>query len=221
MVSRRRSIGGTFAGFMVLLVALGFLAAPFGAANAKEVQVRRDVHVYLLRGLMNIWSLGLDDLSDQIRAHGIATTVGNHLDASDMAADAIAGYKKGVRHIILIGHSWGGNAAVDVADALNKEHIPVDLIVLFDPSFGKAVVPRNVRKVVNFYIPSGLGFAAVGSKKFTGKVENIDEENNPDIDHLNIEKNKALHAKTIKLILSAIGSRPRAPAPMSAPQASK
>jgi hypothetical protein len=205
MVSRR-ALGGTFA----VLMTFALFGALSGSADAAEM--RRDTHVYLLRGAMNIWSLGLDDLADEIRQHGIQATVGNHLDASDMAAEALAGYRKGVRHIILIGHSWGANAAVDVAADLSKAKVPVDLIVLFDPSAGRAVVPRNVRKVVNFYIPTGLGYAAVGAK---GQVQNIDEENNPDVGHLNIEKNKKLHAQTIRLILAAIGGSRRVPPPAS------
>jgi pimeloyl-ACP methyl ester carboxylesterase len=189
MVSRR-ALGGTFA----VLMTFALFGALSGSADAAEM--RRDTHVYLLRGAMNIWSLGLDDLAD----------------ASEMAAEALAGYRKGVRHIILIGHSWGANAAVDVAADLGKAKVPVDLIVLFDPSAGRAVVPHNVRKVVNFYIPSGLGYAAVGAK---GQVQNVDEENNPDIGHLNIEKNKKLHAQTIRLILAAIGGSRRVPPPAS------
>src|ERR1700680_849368 len=37
--------------------------------------------VFLLRGLMNVFSLGMDDLAERIKADGIPATVTNHADA--------------------------------------------------------------------------------------------------------------------------------------------
>ena len=70
-------------------------------------------HVYLLRGLLNIFSLGMDDLAAKLQARGVAATVHNHADWQGIADDIAAKYKAG-KHgpVILIGHSLGADAVM-------------------------------------------------------------------------------------------------------------
>jgi pimeloyl-ACP methyl ester carboxylesterase len=68
--------------------------------------------------------------------------------------------EKAAAHIMLIGHSWGGSAAVLLARELNRVGIPVMLTVQVD-SVAKlwqtdAVIPENVAAAVNFYQPHGI-----------------------------------------------------------------
>src|SRR5262245_16456883 len=76
----------------VLAVALSL--APIGTASAQDIaatekpaaapksatkrsqqpQVSNAAHVYLLRGLLNIFSLGMDDLANKINARGVRAT---------------------------------------------------------------------------------------------------------------------------------------------------
>jgi hypothetical protein len=62
--------------------------------------------------------------------------------------------------IILYGHSWGGAGAIALADALEKEGIPVLLTVQVDSvsrwGSNDRIIPANVAQAVNYYQPSGL-----------------------------------------------------------------
>src|SRR5215831_10372487 len=51
-----------------------------------------DAHVYLLRGVLNIFSLGLDDIAERLRQQGIPATVSNYLFWSSVADEAAADY---------------------------------------------------------------------------------------------------------------------------------
>src|SRR5579872_6125134 len=43
-------------------------------------------HVYLMRGLLNIFSLGMDQLAAEIQSHGISADVYNHTVADSVVA---------------------------------------------------------------------------------------------------------------------------------------
>ena len=62
--------------------------------------------------------------------------------------------------IILYGHSWGGAESIALADALEKDGIPVLLTVQVDSvsrwGSNDRIIPANVAKAVNYYQPSGL-----------------------------------------------------------------
>jgi thioesterase domain-containing protein len=58
--------------------------------------------------------------------------------------------------VVLIGHSLGANATFDVASELNKQNIPVELIVTFDATRPQPV-PKNVMHLINFYQENGFG----------------------------------------------------------------
>ncbi|MGD9924845.1 MAG: hypothetical protein AB7V13_25860, partial [Pseudorhodoplanes sp.] len=48
------------------------------APAAKSVKVKTDTRVYLLRGLLNVFSLGMDTLQERLTAMGIEAEVFNH-----------------------------------------------------------------------------------------------------------------------------------------------
>jgi len=52
----------------VFALAIGIVAA-FGAARAAQPQPR--AHVYLLRGLLNVFSLGMDTLAEELKGRGL------------------------------------------------------------------------------------------------------------------------------------------------------
>ena len=90
-------------------------------------------HVYLLRGLMNIFSLGMDTLSEELNRRGVYATVHNHTEWQSLADQAAAKYKAGTEGpIVLIGHSLGADAVMEMADYLGRKGIPVALVVPFD-----------------------------------------------------------------------------------------
>src|SRR6516165_3664716 len=59
-------------------IALLLLALPIGTpANAVPAQAGTGAHVYLLRGVLNVFSLGLDEIAAKLQAQGIPVTVVN------------------------------------------------------------------------------------------------------------------------------------------------
>ena len=106
-------------------------------------------HLYVLLGLGNN-SPGLSEFGSRMGQRGIQTTVRNYGDWQALAQEAIQQYKSGrLRSIMLVGHSLGGSAAVEMAAELGRAGIPVQLVVTLDPVGGSEVSP-NVRRSVNF-----------------------------------------------------------------------
>ena len=60
-------------------------------ANAAQPQPR--AHVYLLRGLLNIFSLGMDSLSEELKGRDVDATVHGYSEWQTLADQAAADYK--------------------------------------------------------------------------------------------------------------------------------
>jgi len=163
--------------------------------------------IFLFRGLANIFSLGLDALHDELAKRGVESTVLNY-NGWQMAAQQIEDrYRtdKNALPVIVMGHSFGADVTLELAAELKKHGIPVSLIVEFDAVTEK-IVPSNVRHVINFYEPEGIGLKLVGEPGFSGRIDNVDlSRSDPDINHLNIEKAEKLHARAIAAVLAALG----------------
>ncbi|MGY3692611.1 hypothetical protein ACVIGA_002691 [Bradyrhizobium sp. USDA 3240] len=166
-------------------------------------------HVYLFRGLLNVFSLGMDDLAAQLRAAGIAADVANHAQWRGVADEIIAKYRGGQRGpIVLVGHSLGADAVMSMAEYLGQMGVPVALVVPFDGTSPHAAT-ANVARVLNLFkhesdrISRGPGFR--------GELTNF-KVPDVNVDHFNIDKSAALHSLVIRKIRS-IGSgvaRPKA-----------
>ena len=159
-------------------------------------------HVYLLRGLLNIFSLGMDTLADELNRRGVYATVDNHADWESLADSAAANYKAGKEGpIILIGHSLGADAVMEMAAYLGRRDVPVALVVPFDGTASFAA-SSNVARVLNlsqhYWMSRGPGFH--------GSLINVDLRSDPNIDHLNIDKSPRLHARVIAEVLAIVGS---------------
>jgi pimeloyl-ACP methyl ester carboxylesterase len=106
-------------------------------------------HLYVLLGLGNN-SPGLSEFGSRMAQRGIPTTVRNYGDWPALAQEAIQQYKDGrLRSIMIVGHSLGGGAAVEMAAELGQAGVPVQLVVTLDP-VGGSQVSSNVRRSVNF-----------------------------------------------------------------------
>jgi len=139
------------------LVVCAFLAWPdhgYGRSRAHTgSQSRGGSHLYVLLGLGNN-SPGLSEFGSRIGRRGMPTTVRNYGDWPALAQEAIEQYRSGrLRSIMIVGHSLGGSAAVDMAAELGRAGVPVQLVVMLDP-VGGSQVPSNVRRSVNF-LPRG------------------------------------------------------------------
>lgn len=166
--------------------------APFvGAAQtmrrAPAVQVEQ-AQIYLIRGLFGVFSTGMDQMAAQLKAQGYSNvSLWSWTDVDQITADIIQGHQAGDNaHIILIGHSLGSNAVVQIADRLAAQSIPVDLAVTFDITEGLRV-PLNVERFINFYQNNGFGRPALEPAGFTGEFSNINLSGQTQLDHGNID----------------------------------
>ncbi len=195
--------------------AVGLLAASMTLALGSKSSVAEPrAHVYLLRGLMNIFSLGMDTLAEELTRRGVYATVYNHTQWQALADQAAARYKAGQEGpIIIIGHSLGADAVMEMSAYLDRKGVPVALAVPFDGTQSFAA-SANIQRVLNLtqrdyaYMRRGPGFK--------GTLVNLDVSSDPSIDHLNIDKSPRLHARVISEVLAVVGShRGVPPAPGS------
>lgn len=207
----KRPARNSLAGVVLVVFTLVFAALTGStSASAASRSGKRPGHVYLMRGVLNVFSLGMDQLAYKLEAAGVTATVSNHAAWSNIADDIIAGYRAGNREpVILIGHSLGANATISVARKLAGFGIPVALIVNFDPT-SPDPVPPNVRQIVNYYVPAGWGQAVAADTRFKGNLVNVNE--NATDNHFSIDKSDDLHRKTIARVLQVVSApRPRTP----------
>ncbi|MCX5570719.1 hypothetical protein [Kaistia nematophila] len=181
-------------------------------------KVNRDPQVYLFRGLANVFSLGMDDMSKELRAQGVQNEVLNHANWPRIAAEITAKYKadpKGTRPIILIGHSLGANAVLVMSQQLVRNGVPVDLVVTFDPTTSGPITP-GVRRYLNLYQSNNGWSSALDVPAGAGKrVVNSDVRKRTDIkaqlSHFDIDKNRVLHQQVVAEIVRLTGARPKQP----------
>ncbi len=197
------------------LTTLGMLVVGLFALGTNPGAAESRAHVYLLRGLMNIFSLGMDTLAEELNRHGVYATVHGYSDWPSLADRAAADYKAGKEGpIILVGHSLGADAVMEMGAYLGRKGIPVALLVPFDGTKSFAA-SDNVARVLNLtqrdyaYMRRGPGFR--------GTLANIDVSSDPSIDHINIDKSPRLHARVISEVLAVVGGhRAAAPGPKPA-----
>ncbi|HMM92271.1 hypothetical protein [Bradyrhizobium sp.] len=201
---------GSWSRLHAIAIAL-LLLLPIGARSAlaqpNSAQAASTAHVYLLRGVLNIFSLGLDDIAAQLRAQGIPVTVANFASWSSLADDAARGYKSGrIKTIILVGHSSGATALPDMVARLDQLGAPVTLAIGLDSVF-RTKLSGRVGRYVNFYIANGNGEPVARTAQLQGKLENINVQNVPGVGHMSIEKNQIMQRKVIAEIDAVVFGR--------------
>lgn len=186
-----------------LLMLLPLAAGTAGAATATP-----GAHVYLLRGVLNIFSLGLDDIAYKLQRQGITVTVSNYLSWSSLADEAAAEYKSGrIRTIVLVGHSSGATALPDMVARLDRLGAPVKLAIGLDLVFQTSVA-GHVGRYLNFYVANGGGTQVGRTNQFRGNLENVDV-GGMGVGHLSIDKSEAMQRKVIAAIDSVVLSHAR------------
>jgi hypothetical protein len=190
-----------------ILIAFVLLGSPVAVRAATPVAPATGAHVYLLRGVLNIFSLGLDEIAAKLRAQGIPVTVANFVSWSSLADEAAAEYRKGrVRNIILVGHSSGATALPDMVARLGKLGAPVKLAIGLDSVFRTKLAGRAER-YINFYVASGAGEPVTPTEDFHGALENVDVQSVPGVGHLSIDKNQIMQQRVISAIDAVVFSR--------------
>jgi hypothetical protein len=186
---------------------LAFLAGPVAAAPQNPAST---THVYLLRGVLNIFSLGLDDIADRLKAQGIPVTVANFVLWSSLANDAAEGYRSGlIKTIVLVGHSSGATALPDMVARLSQLGVPVKLVIGLDSVF-RTRLAGSAEHYINFYVGSGAGEPVTRTADFRGKLDNVDV-GGTGVGHLTIDKNLMMQQKVIAAIDSVVFGRQRTP----------
>ena len=163
--------------------------APLPQAAVKVTAPRG--RVYLFRGVAGlIYSRGMDELAARIRRTGIAASVDTYLLWRSVVGDVIRDYRRDPQPITLIGHSMGGDSALDIAETLNEAHIPVSLLVTYDPPRIADDVPPNVERYINIFQSSNFmgGGNVVQGSRFHGHYASYNLKDHTEIVHINIEK---------------------------------
>lgn len=162
-------------------------------ANCAKMAPSKQGEVYFLRGLANIFSLGLDVMATRVTEDGLRNCVFNHHHWNTLAGDLIAKNALGQISypIIIVGHSLGANVAPLLATKLGAHNIPVSYVVMLDPVEAEPVGP-NVTEVVNYYLPKHKETRIFAAEGFTGTIENINVHIRGGINHFNIDENPAI-----------------------------
>ena len=159
-----------------------------------------ETRVYLLRGWFGVFSAGIDKMAEDLRAKGIKAEAIGHLEwkamADKIASDRAAGASG---PLVLVGHSQGGNNVVDMARELEKQAIPVDLLVTIAPWLQEPV-PANVVRAINYYQSPGWGSPLVADSGFKGELSNINVAGDLGILHINIDKDARVQAAILGAI---------------------
>lgn len=169
------------------------------ASVATTVATEPHGRIFLLRGLLNVFSLGMDTLARKIRAKGLPAQVTNFTNWRGFATVLVSQYRtdKSLAPVVIIGHSLGADSSIDMANYLGANGVPVRLVVTFDGVHDGHVVGRGIAEVINYYKADGVGKTIAAGASFTGTLTNVDVSDRKGIDHLNIEKSPALQAEVL------------------------
>jgi pimeloyl-ACP methyl ester carboxylesterase len=186
---------------------------------AKKSRFIRDGHVYCILGWLGVWSRGMDVIAQRADSElGVeAMSLGNPewvKLAAFVRAEHQAGRWSGP--LVLVGHSIGADDQIRVATRLNEGNIPVDLLLLIDPTI-PPMIPPNVKHCVNLFkshpgldtIPAFRGIPVRAASPSRTLVENIDLRHTNVgfdtrmIDHFNIAKIKGVQDMALAEIAKA------------------
>lgn len=199
----RRNLLAALAGAALALPSGALAKTP--AKPGKGADAPRNADVYLLRGFGNIFSTGIDEIGTELQSAGVDAHVEGH-GAWRLVLNRIVAnqQKNGTAPVILIGHSLGANAVIQIAEALEKRGIAVQYMATFAAT-GPDPLPGNIRRVVNFYFSEhGWGRPLVPGPRFSGKLDNRDFSGVREVGHFNIEKQRPLQAEVVRDVLKIV-----------------
>jgi hypothetical protein len=163
---------------------------------------KAETRVYLLRGWFGVFSTGLDSLAAELRSKGIKTETVGHLAWKTTVANIIKDHASGKSGpLILVGHSQGANNVIDMSRLLQRENIPVDLLVTLAPAM-QGPIPGNVVRAINYYNSPGWGAPVTADAGYHGKLTNINLGGDIGIYHMAIDKNPKIQVEIERAILA-------------------
>ncbi len=181
--------------------------APVRASAADKIS-----QVYLIRGFLGVFSTGLDELARELNGRDIRSEVFSYVTAGSHTANirkAYASNPRSLRHIVIVGHSFGADAALHMAAELGRHGIKVDLVVTIDPTVSGPLSP-SVRNYLNYYLSKNvLGKRLSGSGASSRSVTNIDIRTRPNIvedgtGHWTMTTNKIILREVRQKVLRAV-----------------
>jgi hypothetical protein len=154
-----------------------------------------DSRVILLRGWFGVFSTGLDEIAEALKAKGIRAEVASHLYWKTAADEIVRERVEGKTDaLVLVGHSQGANNVIDMARVLEAHNVPVALLVTLAP-YRQNPVPANVIRAINYYQSSGWGAPVTAEPGFHGKLSNIDVREDSTVSHINIDKSARIQGE--------------------------
>ena len=141
----------------------------------------------------------------------IGAKVYGHLNGSAVRSRIVQQYTQSKKRkpVVLVGHSFGGNAALEVAAQLEKVNIPVALVITVDATRA-GPLSGNVKSYVNYFFPAnGLGVPIKpGSGVPQSRIRNIDLRERADVagvgdNHLSVTHNAAIQGEIMAAIKRA------------------
>jgi thioesterase domain-containing protein len=183
MVQRKKT-----ASVLLAIVAAIVISACFNMRAEAQQGVRG--RAYLFYGLIPQIDWGMDELAQRINRGGIAANNYSHASWRSVADQAISDYRRDPKPIAVVGHSIGGNSAVQFAQALGAAHVPVSLLITYDPNRGGDSIPANVHRYINLYQSSNIlgGGDLPPGAGFRGHYASYNLKDRSEIIHVNLDK---------------------------------
>lgn len=190
-----------------ILTGVASLAGACLLSRPVVAQARRPAEVFLLRGgVVGIFSTGMNDIGNELQQRGVDAVVQGHTSWSSVARRIITDREKyGRSPVVLVGHSFGADAVVKIAEVVRREKIPVDMLISLAAT-NPDPVPANVRRAVGYYFSEhGWGLPLVAGPGFRGKLSNRDYSGTTEVGHFNIDKQRSVQNEILQLVLWSAG----------------
>jgi len=175
-----------------ILAALSIVMGAVTTGQAQQQNTAEHVRgrAYLFYGLIAAIDWGMDELAQRINRSGIAATTNSHMSWRSVADQAIGDYRRDPKPIAVIGHSIGGDSAVQFAEALEAAHVPVSLLVTYDPTRAAGRIPANVERYINLFQSSNIlgGGDLTPGHGFHGHYASYNLKDRSEIIHVNLDK---------------------------------
>jgi hypothetical protein len=180
-------------GKQITAVLAGVLIAICLATAGKAQQPNADHargRAYLFYGLIAAIDWGMDELAARINRGGVAASTNSHMSWRAVADQAISDYRRDPKPIAVVGHSIGGDSAIQFAQALGSARVPVSLLITYDPNRGAGSVPANVHRYINLYQSSNIlgGGDLAPGPGFHGHYASYNLKDRSEIIHVNLDK---------------------------------
>ena len=163
---------------------------------------------------------GLDIFSDPLKSEGGYAGMGRMAESINGSKvyewnqeDEIIDEIKKVHHdfpVVLVGHSLGGDTALEIADqldTLDEGFRPVELLITLDAvGLSHDIVPQNVKKHLNVFGESSLLLndgPHVARREEKTNVRNILSP----LDHTDIDDNREIQFEVVDLIRKTLGDK--------------